>query len=415
MIFSQEPGEHWKFVDKLAFRFLFAYLVLYILLLPLSLFLETPLRWFAGNIMHWGSDFKMQSTGSGDRSFDYVRLGFNIVLTFLIVLTWSIFDRKRLSYNKLFYWFQVTLRIALFLVMLLYGFGKIFKGQFADPGLERLLQTVGELSPMGLAWTFMGHSFTYNIFIGFGEALGGMFLLFRKTVTLGSIIIIGLMSNVVMMNFTYDIPVKLFSVHLVMMAMVLLLPDRHRLMNVLLRNKTAEKVNFYIPFKNTSFRRLFSTIRMLVIIFLGGIILFQVFIRFDITKQLKEKSEFYGIWEAQSFIMGNDTLPPLLTDSYRWRYLIVDQKRKAVVKKMTDSLDRYQFEMNSELKQIIFKREADAIPQPFSYTFIDPEHLQLNGVLDGDSLYIRFKRKPETDFRLINRNFHWVNESTYNP
>lgn len=82
---------------------------------------------------------------------------------------------------------------------------------------------------------------------------------------------------------------------------------------------------------------------------------------------------------------------------------------------MTDSLDRYQFEINPELKQIIFRREADSTPQRFSYTFIDPEHLQLNGVLDGDSLYIRFKRKPETDFRLINRKFHWVNESTYNP
>ena len=69
MIFSQESMEPWKFVNKLTFRFLFAYLVLYILLLPLSLFLETPLRWFAENILHWGSDFKMQSTGSGDRAF----------------------------------------------------------------------------------------------------------------------------------------------------------------------------------------------------------------------------------------------------------------------------------------------------------------------------------------------------------
>ena len=167
-------------------------------------------------------------------------------------------------------------------------------------------------------------------------------------------------------------------------------------------------------FKNVSWN-IFSKIRMLVIIVLAGIILFQTFIRFDITKQLKEKSEFYGIWETRLFVMGNDTLPPLLTDSYWWRYLIVDLKKKAVVKKMTDSLDRYQFEINPELKQIIFRREADSIPQRFSYTFIDPEHLQLNGVLDGDSLYIRFKRKPKTDFRLINRKFHWVNESTYNP
>ena len=72
MIFSQELKEHWNFLNKFTFRFLFTYLVLYILLLVLSLFLEAPLRWFAENILHWGADFKTQSTGSGDRVFDYV-------------------------------------------------------------------------------------------------------------------------------------------------------------------------------------------------------------------------------------------------------------------------------------------------------------------------------------------------------
>ena len=92
----------------------------------------------------------------------------------------------------------------------------------------------------------------------------------------------------------------------------------------------------------------------------------------------------------------------------------MDQKKKAVVKKMNDSLDRYQFETNSELQEVIFRREDDSIPQRFSYTFVNPNHLQLKGTLNGDSLYIQFKRKPETEFRLLNRKFHWVNESANN-
>jgi len=414
MNFYQTENEHWSLIHKIVFRFVFTYLVLFILLSFLALFLETPLRWFAENILNWGADFEMQSTGSGDRSFDYVRLGLNLVLTLIIGVIWSISDLRRLSYNALLYWFQVILRIALFLAMLLYGLAKIFKGQFADPSLELLLQRVGDMSPMGLAWAFMGHSMAYNIFIGFAEIFGGALLLYRKTLTIGSMIIIGVMTNVAMMNFTYDIPVKLFSIHIVLMASVLLLADRHRVMNVFFKNKTAERVNYFVPSMNAILKKVISGVKVLILILLTVVVIIQCFVRFDMRDQLKTKSEFYGIWETQLFIKNKDTLVPLLTDSYRWRYLIVNYKRKAAVKKMNDSINRYQFEINQELKKVIFKRDIDSIPQHFSYTFVDSEHLQLKGTLDGDSLYIQFKRKLETDFRLINRKFHWVNESTYN-
>ncbi len=414
MILSQEHKEYWNFMNKLIFRFIFTYIVLYILLLLLLLSLEVPLQWFAENVLNWGADFKMESTGSGDRAFDYVRLGFNLFLTIPIVLIWSVIDRQRESYNKLFYWFQVIIRLTLIFAMLLYGLVKVFKGQFADHSLERLLQTVGDMSPMGLAWTFMGHSLYYNIFIGFAEILGGILLIFRKTVTLGSIIIIGVMSNVLMMNLTYDIPVKLVSAHLVFMAMVLLLANGQRAFDFFFKNKIIEKVEYYFPLKNRTLKNIILISKRFLVILVIGIVILQIFIRFRAQEQLKEKSEFYGIWETQIFVKNMDTIPPLLDDTYRWRYLIVDEKRKAIIKKMTDSLERYQFEINSDLKEVIFRRVNDSIPHHFSYTFTNPQQLELNGSLDGDSLFILFNRKPKSDFRLINRKFHWVNETNYN-
>ena len=414
MSFTQEPEEKWKLGNTIFFRFVFSYFVLYILLIFLQHFLETPLRWFATNILHWGEDFEMHSTGSGDMTTHYVVLGFTIVLALLFGTVWTIMERKRRSYHKLFHWFQIILRVLLLFSMLLYGFAKIFKGQFPDPSLERLLQPVGDMSPMGLAWTFMGHSLVYNIFIGFAEVLGGVLMLYRKTVTLGSLIIIGVMTNVAMMNFTYDIPVKLLSVHLVLIAMILLLADRKRVMNFFFRNKTAEKVVHRFNFKNKTLVKLISIGKILILAIVVIAVAVQSLVQFEAQDQLKMKSEFYGIWETQLFVKNNDTLPPLLTDSYRWRYLILDQKRKAVVKKMNDSLDRYIFEANSELHEIVIRRASDSIPQWFSYNFLDAQQLQLRGAVDGDSLFIRFKQKPESSFRLINREFHWVNEYPYN-
>ncbi len=414
MIFSQEPKEHWSQLNKLTFRFLFVYFVLYIFLIVSSYFLEVPFRWFAENILYWGSDFDMKSTGSGDRTFDYVKLGFNLVLALISVIIWSILDRKRLSYNELFYWFQVILRVSLFLAMFLYGFAKLFKSQFPYPSLERLLQPVGDMSPMGLAWTFMGHSFLYNFFIGFAEVMGGILLLMRKTTTIGSMLIVGVMTNVAMMNFTYDIPVKLFSFHLVLMALILLLADGDRVIGLFFRNVTVKKVDHRVPFKNTTVKNVISSGKMLIVIVVACTMIFQIVTKTNFANPLKTKSVFYGIWESSLFVKNNDTLPPLLSDPYRWRYLIIEFKKKAAVKKMDDSIDRYKFEENPEQHKVIFRRQGDTIPHHFSYRFIDSSHLLLNGTFDGDSLRIQFRKKPKTDFQLVNRKFHWVNEFPYN-
>lgn len=414
MSFLQSQSEQWNIMSKISFRFVFTYFILFIILLFSAFLLEIPLRWFAQNILSWGADFEMQSTGSGDRSFDYVRFGLNLVLTIIIGTLWTIIGRKKTSYNSLLYWFQVILRIFLFLAMTLYGLAKIFKGQFADPSLELLIQPVGEMSPMGLAWTFMGHSMAYNIFLGFAEVLGGILLLYRRTMTLGSIIIIGVMTNVAMMNFTYDIPVKLFSIHLILMASILLLVDIRRIIDVFFKNNPSEKVTFFSPLINSNLIKIISKMKVFVLIVLISLIIIQCFVQFKVTDQLKTKSELYGIWEAQLFIKNKDTLAPLITDSYRWRYLIVNYKDKAVVKKMNDSIDRYIFEINSELKEVFFKRVTDSIPHHFSYTLINPEHLRFQGAIENDSLIIDFKRKLESDFKLKKRKFHWVNETTYN-
>src|SRR4029079_8818976 len=103
---------------------------------------------------------------------------------------------------------------------------------------ERLLEPYGESSPMGLLWTFMGYSLPYN---GFTVAAGvvRVFLLFlRRTTTLGALIVSAVMVNVVMLNFCYDVPVKLFSSHLLVMAGILTIPDLRRLAGVLVFNRS---------------------------------------------------------------------------------------------------------------------------------------------------------------------------------
>ena len=101
---------------------------------------------------------------------------------------------------------------------------------------------------MGLLWTFMGASRAYTIFGGLGELTGGLLLLWRRTTTLGALVVIAVMTNVVMLNFSYDVPVKQYSVHLVLMALYLLLPEARRLANLLLLNRPAEPAILEAPY-----------------------------------------------------------------------------------------------------------------------------------------------------------------------
>ena len=406
---NQVSLKNWSLSSKIIFRFTFSYFTLFILLLFLALFIETPLRWFADTVLNWGTDFKMESTGSGDRSFDYVRFAFNILLASFTTVIWTFLDKKRKSYTILSYWFQVIIRVFLIAAMILYGLAKVFKGQFTDPSLELLIQPVGEMSPMGLAWTFMGHSMVYNIFIGSLEIIGGLLLLNRKTVMLGSILVLGIMINVAMMNLTYDIPVKLFSIHLVIMASILLITNGKRIVQFFFTNETAEKTHLINYIKNRFLLKVIRFFKKAVIIIVSLIVVIQCFVNFKVTEQLRSSSELRGIWKTEIFVHQQDTLAPLLTDDFRWNYFIIDQKGKAIVKKMNDSIDRYTFEENTETKEIAFK-DNNSLPQKFTYTVSNTGQLRLNSLL----LNIQLKKVPESQFRLLNRKFHWVNESTYN-
>ncbi len=84
---------------------------------------------------------------------------------------------------------------------------------------------------MGLAWSFLGFSQGYNYVMGGAEILSGILLLFRRTTVLGALVTVGVAGNIMAINYCYDVPVKLLSTALVIMALFLLGKDIRRLFN----------------------------------------------------------------------------------------------------------------------------------------------------------------------------------------
>jgi hypothetical protein len=77
------------------------------------------------------------------------------------------------------------------------------------------------------------------MFAGAVEMLGGALLFLPRTTLLGAIIGLGSAIQVLALNLSYDVPVKLFSFHMVLVSLLLIAPDAPRLIRVLFGQPTG--------------------------------------------------------------------------------------------------------------------------------------------------------------------------------
>jgi hypothetical protein len=417
----------WTEPKRLFFRFCFLYFAIYIFFTPnnelpvinsmyewLNDRLHIFIPWFSKTFFGYKQPITVFTNGSGDTTYDYMLWFFGITLTVIGTIIWSLLDRKRKSYDTLYYWAAVFLRYYLFYTMVSYGVFKVIKLQFPFPYLSRLVQPYGESSPMGLAWTYMGYSTTYNNFTGYAELIGGILLLFRRTTTLGALICLGVMTNVFMMNMGYDVPVKLLSFNTILMSIFLLWKDIKRIVNFLFLNKPTPAADISVPYTNKKLGYSLFALKVIFIVFIFWSSFAQAI---DAQKEYGEKAPkppLYGIYYTETFIKNKDTLPPLDTDTTRWRRLIIQRDKFASVRVMNDSARNYNFQVDTTTKTAVVFSNADTLHKTTFNYVKDSVYLTLIGKMNTDSIYIKLKRFDENKFRLVNRGFHWVNEFPYN-
>jgi hypothetical protein len=411
----------WNLTTKLSFRFFFAYFALYIFPFPLSaiqvpfdfsLIWDAPVLWFGK--MFFGYDITIRPNGSGDTTWNYIQVLMIAIISFLATVVWSIVDHKRSNYNKLWLWLTVFLRFYLGSVMIGYGFAKVIKTQFPSPFLGRLGQSYGESSPMGLLWTFMGYSRGYNFFTGMAEITGGFLLFFRRTVLLGALVCIGVMINVVMLNFTYDVPVKLFSSHLLAIAVFLMIPDVKRLADFFIFNKPVDAASSPTLLTNKVGKYVFIAVQVL---FIGYVMLMLPLMGLEMTKQYGDyapKPAFYGRYDVKVHALNGDTLPPIMDHKTRWKSMTVEFKDWATVDYMDEVKVYWRFSADTMSRTVNIYSMDSVSHYKFNYTDDGFGNYALIGGDSTSNIYFKLKRKLPQDYLLMNRGFNWVNEQPFN-
>ncbi len=254
------------------------------------------------------SDCTLIGSGSGDKLFDWVQAAATISFALVGALIWVGFDRARKWDGWVDDLMRVAVRYTLGLTMLSYGMSKIFHQQMPAPGFSRLLQPYGESSPMGLLWTFMGQSAAYSAFAGGLEVLGGLLLFFRRTTTLGALILVAVMLNVLMLNLCFDVPVKLYSAYYLLMAFVLVAPDTRRLFNVLVLHRATTPGPVARPWPTGRAVRLMMVVKVLIVSWVLWLIPVQRTWTWW-TTPTPVKSAFYGLYEVDSFTRSDAVGP----------------------------------------------------------------------------------------------------------
>ncbi|HEY4640985.1 MAG TPA: hypothetical protein VII75_06545 [Thermoanaerobaculia bacterium] len=416
----------WPLWQRFAFRGLVLYVLLFFFPLPSGLASPDKLSGVFDPLWHrlipWvGKTFlALQitnfSNGSGDTLYDWIRIATMAVLALLGAVVWSVLDRRRPNYATLGGWAHLFLRYVLAISMVTYGVVKVIKLQFPTPGFTRLTETYGDSSPMGLLWTFMGYSTAYTFFAGAGEMLGALLLFFRRTATLGALVCATVTANIAMMNFCYDVPVKIGSVHLLFAATLLLIPDLRRLANVFLLGRPTGPA----PDLGPRPRYLGFALKMLIVVAILGT---QFSDAMDAKRQyagrLNPKPPD-GWYTVASLRRDGVELPPIATNGDRWKTFVLlrgyvrlwgfDHSTRLF--KLDGTPDR-----EFGLLPTNDRGEVPAGTQPagrLRFQLAANGHATLQGTLDGHAIDVAMDRTGTTDFPLMKRGFHLVSEVPFN-
>jgi uncharacterized membrane protein YphA (DoxX/SURF4 family) len=346
--------------------------------------------------------------GSGDTTFNYVQLLCFAVLAAAVTVVWSLLDRRRVSYTRLHEWLRVYIRFALGATMVSYGAVKVIQSQFPPPSLDRLLQPFGDASPMGILWTFMGVSAAYNVFTGAGEMLGGILLMIRRTTLLGALVSTAVLANIVALNFFYDVPVKLYSLHLLAMAAFLAAPDLRRM------------IEFFILHRPTD---LFSAkwLRIAGMVLRTAVVIVVVAFMLDRARKVRgpantpaPRSPLYGIWNVDALTVNGVERPPLTTDAKRWRRMVFDRPQVVAIQTMDDHRQRYVLALDEKNGTMNLKKREEKSSVSLEYLRPDPNTLIVDGIMGGEKLHATMHRAEVPAFLLTTRGFHWINEYPFN-
>ena len=299
---------------------------------------------------------------------------FTLSVVFALFWIWKV---KRLP-QKVNVYFRIFVVYYLALILFKYGFDKLFKHQFYFPEPNTLYTPLNQLSKDILFWSSMGTSYVYSFFSGFIEVLAAVLLLHKKTRLLGGIISLGVLINVVMINFGFDISVKVFSLFLVLLSIIIISPDGKRVYQLFTQKRVDTKIEERL-FKSKKNVLNYAFLKSLII----GVILF------DSIGPYVESQNFNDNVFTKPYLNGAYSVVNSITDSHEIKRVFFHRKQYFIIQYVDDSFESFQLRFAKDKQSIALINELDSsIYDQWSIDY-DGQTLNLEGKLRGHTILIK--------------------------
>lgn len=439
---------HWTPVSRVGFRIAFLYFFCFLFLygngtilgvIPrIGDWIEDKFSWPAIHFAPWigvhlfhlsGIAATWHATGSGDTALSWVMNGLFLFFAIAGGLLWTLIatlrGTRRTEYQTMYAWLRFLLRLTIGMQMLSYGMAKVFPTQMPPISIAILNEPIGQSSPMTLLWSLIGLNPVYEMICGWAEVFAGTLILFRRTALFGSLLTAFVTVNIVLYNFFFDVPVKLFAANLLLAALFVILPDVPALFSFFWLHKPAAPTGVWVPSaKRRSFR---IATRVIELAFMAA---FLILIPYEANKNWHEvtaarrtASPLIGAWHIES---GQSATGAFITsEGLPSSDFYVDDIRRASRRAADGTLWRTGLAIDPAAKRITINPRL-AEPVTYSWQMPDNNHLILTSIAPEAP-----KPDPNTEgnttaftpevvtltrtalpahYPLLERGFHLVNE-----
>ena len=381
-----------QFVKSFFWRLFAVYIVLFIFSFPVPNYIlpnfgallngvfEPISKWVGVEVLDLNPDltysFDSDSTGLYIHVFIIGFVSCFVTAASLIFKPIS-FSEKHKNYLKVFSSYYLSM------VLMIYAFDKIFNHQFYLPEPNILYSQVGDLSKDISFWTTMGASRSYSMFSGFIELVPAILLLFNRTRLIGALIAFMVMLNVLMINFGFDISVKVFSLFLTILALFIISYDYARFKAFILNSSfTAKKL--FKPFKYS----LHFSLVVLFVLSLNGAYPFIKNNNFNDDNAPRPK--FHGAYE-------------IVNSHLNWKSVFIHRQGYLIIQNKEGEMNDYKMHLNENEKTITLTNNKN---QAYEVKYLAAKNELKSLIIKNDT--IKLKTLVWKNKALVKPYFHWT-------
>jgi len=429
---SDFAGPEWKWYHRLLLRTFIVYAALTVIPLVPSFYSQDfdagfsvvnyPWRWL--DVISQNNPWFFRN----HEGKNYLGWFVTLLLCFIAGNVWLLIEKKinadknvlnnHTDDSRLYNWFFILVRYQVALRMSWFAIAKVFPVQMPFPTISQLNTNLGDFTPGKLYWLTTGVSPFFEVFAGIFELTATVLILFRRTATLGALMMITILLPIWFVNIGYDAGVELASLHLLLLSLLLLAKDADKFWRLLIQHQEASISHVLSPAIQQQWKRTGRIILkvgfIFVFIFYRGYHYEKLYVAGKTFKLPLDAGiqSFTGLYNVDEFRINNRVISYAPNDTLRWQNVVFEKFNTISIKvgkpfKLYTQNKIRTTEYYGNIGRLFYGYEADTVKQILTlrnradtsqklllnYSWLSPGHFVLKGIDEHkDSVYVKLNR-----------------------